>query len=68
MTLRQLVERHFEYKNMYVTFVDEEKVIERVDRDDLWTMMARCGVSEHLVRVSKIFNRDYRTFHLPPSY
>jgi hypothetical protein len=49
-TLRQLVENNIEYnRNIFVTFVDQEKVFERVARNILWKTTGQYGVNAHLI-------------------
>lgn len=40
-------------KNLFVTFLNQEKAFDRVDRKLLWLTLTQYEVSEHLIRVCK---------------
>ena len=49
--LKQLLEAYREKKKeMYVTFVDLEKVNNKVCREELWRVLNECGVDGYLIR------------------
>jgi hypothetical protein len=53
-TLRQLVEKNIEYnRNIFVTFVDQEKVFDRVDINILWKTLEQYGVNANLINICK---------------
>jgi galactose-1-phosphate uridylyltransferase len=53
-TLRQQVEKNIECSpKIFVTFVDQEKAFDRVDRNLLWKTLGQYGVNAHLTNICK---------------
>jgi hypothetical protein len=48
----QIIEKHKEFNiPTYMAFIDYKKAFDHVDRDQLWTIMARKGIPMHLITI-----------------
>ena len=58
--LRNIIEQVKEWRaTLILNFIDSEKAFNSVHSDSLWIIMRKCGISEKINRMVKIFYKDF---------
>jgi hypothetical protein len=54
---KQLTEKVIEYEQrLHAAFINQENAFDRINREQLWEILTNCGVSHHMINISKSLN------------
>ena len=59
--MKQLIEKYREKKELYVAFIDFEKVYDKACKEELWRKLYEFRVEEYVVKDVKNLYDGYRT-------